>query len=145
MNQEAEHLRLLAIFHYIVAGIACLVSFIPTIHLAIGIAMVSGVFKSSKESFPFEFMGWFFIVLASLVILCGLTFSICLFIAGRFLHKRRHYTYCLVMAALACMFMPFGTVLGVFTIILLMKENVKQMFSDAGTVKSAAPGSAAGA
>jgi len=41
--------------------------------------------------------------------------------------------------------MPFGTVLGVFTIILLMKENVKQMFNDAGTVNAAAPGAATGA
>ena len=138
MNQEAEHLRLLAIFHYIVAGIACMISFIPTIHLAIGIAMVSGIFKNNREPFPFEFMGWFFIVIASLVILCGLAFSICLFIAGRFLHKNTHYTYCLVMAAASCIFMPFGTVLGVFTIITLVKGNVKEMFQGAGTAGAAA-------
>jgi hypothetical protein len=139
MNQEAEHLRMLAIFHYVVAGIACVISFIPTIHLAIGIAMVSGIFRTAKDPFPFEFMGWFFIVIASLVILCGLAFSICLFIAGRFLHKQTHYTYCLVMAAVSCIFMPFGTVLGVFTIILLMKENVKVMFQEPGTARTTAP------
>jgi hypothetical protein len=30
--------------------------------------------------------------------------------------------------ALACTFMPFGTVLGVFTIIVLQKEPVRQLF-----------------
>ena len=36
--------------------------------------------------------------------------------------------YCLVMAGIECLFMPFGTVLGVFTIIVLMRESVKEMF-----------------
>jgi hypothetical protein len=32
------------------------------------------------------------------------------------------------MAGIECMFMPFGTVLGVFTIITLTREPVKQLF-----------------
>jgi hypothetical protein len=38
------------------------------------------------------------------------------------------YTFCLVMAGVACMFMPFGTVLGVFTIIVLLRDSVKELF-----------------
>jgi len=37
--------------------------------------------------------------------------------------------FCLVMAGAECLFMPFGTVLGVFTIILLLQEPVKQLFN----------------
>ncbi len=33
------------------------------------------------------------------------------------------------MAGVACMFMPFGTVLGVFTIIVLLRDSVKELFS----------------
>ena len=47
------------------------------------------------------------------------------------------------MAAVECVFMPFGTVLGVFTIIVLMREPVKQLFAvnkDAQAT-AAAPGS----
>ena len=51
------------------------------------------------------------------------------FLAGRYLSQQRHYTFCLVMAAVACMFMPFGTVLGVFTIIVLVRESVKELFA----------------
>jgi hypothetical protein len=36
--------------------------------------------------------------------------------------------FCLVMGGVECLFMPFGTVLGVFTIIVLMREPVKQLF-----------------
>jgi hypothetical protein len=36
--------------------------------------------------------------------------------------------FCLVMASITCMFMPFGTVLGVFTLIVLMRPSVKPLF-----------------
>jgi hypothetical protein len=39
-----------------------------------------------------------------------------------------HYIFCLVIAAVECIFMPFGTVLGVFTIIVLQRPTVKAMF-----------------
>jgi hypothetical protein len=32
------------------------------------------------------------------------------------------------MAGIACVFMPFGTVLGVFTIIVLMRDSVRRLF-----------------
>jgi hypothetical protein len=35
----------------------------------------------------------------------------------------------MVIAALLCMFMPFGTVLGVFTIIVLVRDSVKALFN----------------
>jgi hypothetical protein len=44
------------------------------------------------------------------------------------------------MAAIACMLMPFGTVLGVFTIIVLMRPSVKELFAAAGSFAAPAPG-----
>jgi hypothetical protein len=133
MNQDAENLHLLGIFHYVVAGMAGLFSLFPLIHLFVGIGMTTVGLLEPKDTFPIVFVGLFFIALASCLILCGLTFSTCLAIAGRCLQRRKHYTYCLVMAGLACMFMPFGTVLGVFTIIVLVKEDVKGMFDGAAS------------
>ncbi len=40
MNQETEHLRLLAIFHYVVAGLAALFSLFPLIYTMIGAIFV---------------------------------------------------------------------------------------------------------
>jgi hypothetical protein len=73
-------------------------------------------------------MGVFLMALAAFAILLGWTFAVCLIVAGRRLASQRSYTFCLVMAALACMFMPFGTVLGVLTIIVLMRPSVKSLF-----------------
>lgn len=127
-DQDDQYIRILSIFHYVVAGLAALFSLIPVIHLTLGIAIVSGAIKEPREAFPLSMMGWFFIVFASCAILCGLAFSVCLFLAGHYLNRRRRYIFCFVMAALACMFMPFGTVLGVFTLILLTRDSVKAQF-----------------
>jgi hypothetical protein len=75
-------------------------------------------------------------VIAGCFILAGWSLAICLLIAGSYLTSRKHYTFCLVIAAISCMLMPFGTVLGVFTIIVLMRPSVKEMFE---ADKKAAP------
>jgi len=68
------------------------------------------------------------IFIGAFFFLAGLAFVVCLVLAGRNLTRRRHYTFCLVAAALACMFMPFGTILGTFTIVVLQKDSVRQLF-----------------
>ena len=47
---------------------------------------------------------------------------------GNRLKNHTNYTYCLVVDAIACTFVPFGTVLGVFTIIVLVRPSVKALF-----------------
>lgn len=42
MKEDLEHLRLLSIFHYVVAGLSGLAACFPIIHLAIGISMLTG-------------------------------------------------------------------------------------------------------
>lgn len=123
-----EHVRLLGIFHFIVAGFAALFSMFPIVHLVMGIGMVTGSFPGNGDDVPFRAFGWFFVVFASLIISCGLTFAVLLAIAGRRLLALRSHTFCTVMAAIACLFMPFGTVLGVFTLIVLTKPEVKAGF-----------------
>lgn len=134
MSTNDEHLRLLSIFHYVVAGLAALFACIPVIHLVLGIMMLVAPERMAEHGKPQDeqalfFMGVFFTLFASAFILAGWSIAACIAFAGRFLAQRRRYTYCLVMAAIECMFMPFGTVLGVFTIILLIKPEVKQTFT----------------
>ena len=126
--QDAEHLRLLSVFHYVVAGVAALFACIPFLHLFMGIAMVSGWGDMAPEDEFGRAIGWFVIAFAGTFILFGWAFAVCLALAGRALARRRRYIFCLVMAGLACMFMPFGTVLGVFTIIVLMRDSVRELF-----------------
>jgi hypothetical protein len=130
--KDAEHLKLLAIFHYVVAGMTALFASFPIIHFLIGTAMVIGSgFAGSKSGEPM-LVGAFFMVFAAVWILAGWTLAICVLAAGRSIAARRRYTFCIVVAGLiAATCMPFGTALGVFTIIVLVRPSVKEAFATA--------------
>ena len=129
MNQDAELLRLLTIFHFVCAGMAALFACFPIIHLILGLVMVfhPGVFGPGANQPP-KFLGWFLVLFAGAIIMAGWVFAGLVAWAGRCLGRRKHYQFCLVMACVACLFMPFGTVLGVFTIIVLVRPSVKALF-----------------
>ena len=61
----------------------------------------------------------------------GLTLAVLILAVGRSLSRRKRYNFCLVMACVECLFMPFGTALGVFTIVVLNRPSVKQSFGAA--------------
>ena len=128
MTGEDQNLKILSIFHYVVAGIVALFSLFPIFHVVIGSMMVLGKLDDGGSPPPAAF-GWLFIAFGTALMLAGITFAICYAYAGRCLDRRRHYMYCLIMAGIGCMFMPFGTVLGVFTIIELQKDHVRAMFA----------------
>ncbi len=128
-NADEQQLKLLSIFHYVVAGLAALFACLPLIHLAMGLFMVLAPEKfGSPNTQPPAFIGWFFVAFASLFILAGWTFAVFVLLAGRFIARRVHYMFCFVMACVECIFMPFGTVLGAFTIIVLIRQSVKNLF-----------------
>jgi hypothetical protein len=143
MNQDLDHLRILSIFHYVVGGIVALFACFPLIHLAIGLFALLAPEKMNpphpSDAQMMRLIGVIFVGIASLAITVGWTLAICLFVAGRNLASRRHYTYCLVIAGIACIFMPFGTVLGIFTIIVLMRPSVKALFEQSASVASGGP------
>jgi len=129
-NRDQEHLKLLSIFHYVVSGLTALLACFPIIHLIIGIVALVAPQKMAGESgqAPPPFFGWMFVTFAGGFILIGWTYAVCLAFAGRFLIRKRHYLFCLVMAGISCLSLPFGTALGIFTIIVLMRPSVKEMF-----------------
>jgi hypothetical protein len=134
MNQDAEHLRLLAIFHYVVAGLAALFSLFPLLYTTIGTIFIFAARHGTPkpgEELPPEFLGWIFVVVGALLFLLGIAMAICILIAGRCLSRRKGYSFALVMACIECLFIPFGTILGVFTIIALSRESVKALFAGA--------------
>ena len=134
MNQDKEHLQLLAIFHYVVAGLAGLFSFFPLLYTTIGAIFIFAARHGTAkpgEDLPPEFLGWIFAVLGALLFLIGIAMAICILIAGRSLALRKHYSFVLVMACIECLFIPFGTILGVFTIVVLSRESVRGLFSTA--------------
>jgi hypothetical protein len=134
MNRDKEHLQLLAIFHYVVAGLAALFSFFPLLYATVGVIFIfvarHGTAKAGEE-LPPEFLGWIFAVIGLVLFVIGIVMAILILITGRSLAHRKCYSFVLVIAIIECLFIPFGTILGVFTIVVLSRESVRELFSAA--------------
>ena len=132
-NEDLEHLKILSIFYYIVGGLAGLFACFPIIHLVIGLGMLGGSMFGeplpADADFPFILFGLLFTIIPAVIILAGWVFAIAILVAGYFLSQHRRHTFCLVVAGISCMFVPFGTVLGVFTILVLSRPSVKALFA----------------
>ena len=129
-SEDEDQLKLLSIFHYVVGGLSGLFALFPILHLIVGLVIVFSpeALPGKPGEGPPAVIGWFFAGIAACAIVTGLVMATCIVIAGRSLARRTRYTYCLVIAGIECMFMPFGTVLGVFTLIVLQRESVKELF-----------------
>jgi hypothetical protein len=127
---DNEHLRLLAIFHYVLGGIMALFACIPIIHVLLGLGMVAfpHAFGEGRKAPP-AFLGWLFLVLGSCLITVGWAFAALVVSAGRCIAARKRYMFCFVVACVECLWMPFGTCLGVFTILVLNRPSVKELFA----------------
>ena len=105
MNRDEEHLQLLAIFHYVVAGLAALFSFFPLLYTTVGAIFIFAARHGTAkpgEDLPPEFLGWIFAVLGSVLFLIGIAMAICILIAGRSLALRKRYSFILVMSCIEC-------------------------------------------
>ena len=127
--EDAEHLKLLSIFHYVMAGMTALAGCIPILHVAIGIMMVSGGLPGSPASSPPPAaFGWLFIGMGGLFILLAWTMAVLQFLTARWIAARRRRMFCFVMACIECAAVPVGTALGVFTILVLQRPSVRALF-----------------
>ena len=127
---DQEHLKLLAIFHYVVAGLAVAGIGLLILHFAIMSVFLDNpaMWKNSPNPPPREFFAIFkWIYLAAG--LCLILAAISNLLSGLFIRDRKHRTVSLVIAALNCLQIPFGTVLGVFTIVVLVRDSVSQLYA----------------
>ncbi len=99
----------------------------PIFHLVFGIAILTGAMDDGTGHSP-EFVGWIIIGAAVVMMTFAWSLAIAIGLAGRKIAAHGSYTYCLVVAAIECVFTPIGTVLGVFTIIVLVRPSVKELF-----------------
>jgi hypothetical protein len=128
-NADEEHLRQLSIGHYIYAGFELFfVVLFGGMFIGFGASLTLHPEWFQGPNPPPPFMGAIFTAIGAIVAIFALGSAICTILAGRYIRQRKHHTFCLVIAALHCLSMPLGTILGVFTIIVLIRPQVKLMF-----------------
>jgi hypothetical protein len=64
------------------------------------------------------------------MLLMGIAGTLCL-LSGLGMRARRNRSLSVVVAALQCFAMPVGTVLGVFTLVVLTKRSVQEIYLEA--------------
>jgi len=131
VSKDAEHLKYLQTGHYVVAVMTALFSSMFIMHVVMGIVMIvspESLFKDGSGNGPPPFIGWFAVLMGGGFVLFGWTLAALLVAAGRSIARRRRHLFCLIVAGMACLMMPFGTVLGVFTLITLNRPSIKAMF-----------------
>ena len=104
--QDADHLRMLAIAHYVVGGLIVLFSLIFIIHIVLGITALTGnlpMNSGGQPSSPAEqrLFGWMFTLIGCVAVFGGVTLGAFVAYAGRCLAQRRRYLLCLIAAGLA--------------------------------------------
>jgi len=137
-DEDANHVNLLGIFHYVLGGITLVFAFCPSLHLTLGIAMLMGGLEDEAGEAPPVIFGVIFTVIPVLLMITGWVLGGVMLYAAGCLRQHQRLTLCQVLAGTECIFMPFGTVLGVLTLIVLNRPQVRAAF-DTATTGTASP------
>jgi len=125
---DLEHLKVLSVFHFVAVGLAG----IGLLMLYGHYALLKGVLAQSPNPPPpgmFAPFMWMYGIMGTIIGGTGVL-NLC---AGFWLRARKHRLFTLGVAIVNCFYMPLGTALGVFTIIVLVRDSVRDLYS-AGAV-----------
>jgi len=129
---DEEHLRMLVLGYYLSAGMCLLFSLFGGMYMAMGL-MFTFAFRNLPSQPPATApppeMGWFFFGIGAFIFGAMVTLALLKFLTARRLKARTSRTFCLVLAGLSCLEVPYGTTLGVLTFVVLTRDSVKALFA----------------
>ncbi|MCA9080593.1 MAG: hypothetical protein KDA58_08535 [Planctomycetaceae bacterium] len=131
---DADQLNLLSVFHFVAAGLSVLGILFLILHYMMFQTMMNNprMWKPpgggpGPEMPPQEFLNlfvWFYVAMGFMFVIQGLLNVA----SGMFLRSRTNRAFSLVVAGINCLQVPLGTILGVFTIIVLMRGSVRDLY-----------------
>jgi hypothetical protein len=130
-HSDEANIDMLAIFHYVVGAFMALFSLFPLIYLVFGMFFIFApdITNNSQPSSAPEFVGYIFIVIGIVFVLIGEALAFSVIYSGRQLQKKQKRMFSFIIACIMCFFVPFGTILGVFTIVVLSKDSVIALYN----------------
>ena len=134
-RSDDGQLNVLRILHFVWGGLGAALSCLFLIHIAMGVAMLSGAFDNAGgqpgSAPPPRWMGWLFIGTSGTFLLIGWATAVANILFGRAIGRRKWRVFSIVVAAVNCLAMPLGTALGVFTLVVLLRESVTAQYAEA--------------
>ena len=128
---DGEHLRILSIGYVISAGCTAFFSLFGLLYGLLGVLIATsppGMGLPPGQSATPEFVGMMLGVIGFGLFVLLLAGAFLKFLVARSLRRRGGRVFCMVVAALACFEIPYGTALGVFTFLVLTRASVARMF-----------------
>jgi len=133
IEQDRHYLQLLTIFHYVAAGVTALFGCVPIFHLGVGLSLLFGgafseAAQGTGDTVLMTLLALLFTLLplALIVGLWGLALATA--VSGYFIKTRQRRVFSIVVAAFNCIIFPIGTVLGVFTLVVLVRPSVVTLY-----------------
>jgi hypothetical protein len=127
---DVEHLKLLSAFHFVGVGLAVIGLLMVYGHYTLFNSMMSNSKLWQQQGAPpppiemFASMKWMYVVFALGVAGTGALNLL----SALFIRARRHRIFSLVVAGFNCFYMPLGTALGIFTIVVLVRSSVGDLY-----------------
>jgi hypothetical protein len=135
VDRDQEHLRILAVCYYLLAGCTAFVSLVSLLYVGFGAIFLSGLIPANQPSNADpRIMGYIFTALGIAFFLFGLAMCFLYYLTGRSLNTRRRRTLCYAMSGFSCLYIPFGTAIGICTIMVLNRTSVKSLFASGQVV-----------
>jgi hypothetical protein len=129
-QKDDNHLKLLAVFHFVMSGFALLgIGFLLLHFMFMREIFTNPKFIEGTKGAPpprefFAIFQWFYLGMGLLLVLD----AVANVLSGFFLRRKVHRMFSMVVGGLNCLQVPLGTVLGVFTLLVLMRESVRQSY-----------------
>ena len=130
MDRRQEHVRLLAIFHFVYAGLIFLCSLVPVFWVAIA-SLWWPELAGDIDATPVVATGALGAALIGFGVLLAWIWAAVVALAGHSILNHKRYTYDLVVAGLLCLCVPLGTALGGVTLVVLNRQEIRELFDNA--------------
>lgn len=121
--RDLKNLRLVVALHYVAGALLALFSSLVVVLTRVAFGALKTPAATWSVRPLLATMGWGVLAL-------GWTVACVLVHAGRSIDRRQSLPRCQVVAALSTLCFPFGTALGLFTLILLGKPHVRAQFGE---------------
>jgi hypothetical protein len=128
-KEDTDQLDLLGTLFYVYGALTALVALGIFGFAVIPAILGAGATAAASDAGPpAAFVGGLFFIIFGAVGFVFLVKAVLSFVAGAGLRKRSSYPMIVIGAALALFNMPLGTLLGVFTFIVLQRPAVRALF-----------------
>ncbi len=117
-------LGLLAFLHYVLAGFAVAIALLMLVLVLAGMHSIVTFSNPWLDSFVLVLVGLAGLLISSL-------FTVLWVMSARRMGRRSGYWFSLLLSCLMLVYMPLGTLLGLFSLVVLCQGSVRQLYETA--------------